>query len=218
MNILKLIYNNWPAFSGGIKVTFQLASISWITGFFLGGFLGALSFKYRKSLGFLLSFLYFLLFSIPFLVILYWANYPFQSIIHENFDPYNTSLFLLCLINVVGVAYSFKNELISLPTEYLFAGRVCGMNTKEIIWRIQLPLIMRRIISPVLNLSVLILHMTLFTSLISVNELFRVCQRLNSSLYKPIEIYTALAVLFIVICIPINLIALYFSKKYKKLQ
>jgi ABC-type amino acid transport system permease subunit len=58
--------------------------------------------------------------------------------------------------------------------------------------------------------------MTLFASLISVQELFRVAQQINSQIYKPIEIYTALAVFFIAICLPLNLLAYWFKKKYTR--
>ena len=37
----------------------------------------------------------------------------------------------------------------------------------------------------------------LFASLISVNETFRVAQRINSQEYHPVAIYTAMAILFL---------------------
>jgi ABC-type amino acid transport system permease subunit len=49
-----------------------------------------------------------------------------------------------------------------------------------------------------------------------VQELFRVTQQINSLIYKPIEIYTALAVFFIAICLPLNLLAYWLKKKYTR--
>jgi len=60
------------------------------------------------------------------------------------------------------------------------------------------------------------LHATLFTSMISVEELFRVAQRINAQIYKPIEIYTALGVFFLAICLPVNFFALWFKQKYTR--
>ena len=60
------------------------------------------------------------------------------------------------------------------------------------------------------------LHATLFASLISVEELFRVSQRINSTIYRPIEIYTALALFFLVVCLPINLFAVYLKRYYTR--
>jgi ABC-type amino acid transport system permease subunit len=60
------------------------------------------------------------------------------------------------------------------------------------------------------------LHATLFASLISVEEIFRVAQRINSTIYRPIEIYTALALFFLMVCLPINLLASYLKRRYTR--
>jgi ABC-type amino acid transport system permease subunit len=58
------------------------------------------------------------------------------------------------------------------------------------------------------------LQLTLFASLISVEEIFRVAQRINATIYQPVEIYTALAIFFLIICLPLNGLAIYLKKKY----
>lgn len=58
------------------------------------------------------------------------------------------------------------------------------------------------------------LHTTLFASLISVEEIFRVAQRINAKIYKPVEIYTALGVFFLLVCLPLNGFALGLKKRY----
>jgi ABC-type amino acid transport system permease subunit len=67
-----------------------------------------------------------------------------------------------------------------------------------------------------LAVQVAMLQMTLFASLISVEELFRVAQRINSTIHKPIEIYTALAMFFIIICVPAYILAFYLRQKYTR--
>jgi ABC-type amino acid transport system permease subunit len=60
------------------------------------------------------------------------------------------------------------------------------------------------------------LQATLFASLISVDEIFRVAQQVNSLIYKPVEIYSMLALLFIAICVPLHLLANYLRQKYTR--
>jgi ABC-type amino acid transport system permease subunit len=60
------------------------------------------------------------------------------------------------------------------------------------------------------------LHNSIFASLINVDEIFRQIQRINAMVYKPIELYTALAMFFIVITVPLTLVAYYLKKKYAK--
>lgn len=103
-----------------------------------------------------------------------------------------------------------------LPAQYITAGRVSGMNTYEIVRYVQLPILFRQLLPTLMILQVGILHMSLFASLISVEEIFRVAQRINSIIYRPIEIYTALALFFLGVCLPINLLAAWLKKSFTR--
>jgi ABC-type amino acid transport system permease subunit len=60
------------------------------------------------------------------------------------------------------------------------------------------------------------LQATIFASLISVGEIFRVAQRINSEVYRPVEIYTALALFFLAVCLPLHGLAQYLKKRYTR--
>jgi ABC-type amino acid transport system permease subunit len=60
------------------------------------------------------------------------------------------------------------------------------------------------------------LHTTLFASLISVEEIFRVAQRINAQIYRPVEIYTALGVFFLLVCLPVTGFAFWLKRKYTR--
>ena len=102
------------------------------------------------------------------------------------------------------------------PKQYLTAAKVCGLSPQKTVRYIQFPIIFRQILPGLMLLQVTMLHTTLFASLISVEEIFRVAQRINSSIYKPVEIYTALGVFFLLICLPINGLALFLRAKFTR--
>ena len=60
------------------------------------------------------------------------------------------------------------------------------------------------------------LHTTLFASLISVEEIFRVAQRINAQIYRPVEIYTALGVFFLAVSLPVNGFAFWLKHKFTR--
>jgi len=93
------------------------------------------------------------------------------------------------------------------------AGKVCGLSSGEIILKIQLPMLFRQVLPQLLSIQINMLHLTLFGSLISVEEIFRAAQRINAMVYKPVEIYTAVAILFIAICLPVNILAAWCKEK-----
>ena len=61
---------------------------------------------------------------------------------------------------------------------------------------IQLPLLLRAALPRWVDQQVIVLQTSVFASLISVTEVFRVAQRVNAKEYRPIASYTAMAVLF----------------------
>ena len=48
------------------------------------------------------------------------------------------------------------------------------------------------------------------------DEIFRVAQRINAVVYRPIEVYTALAVFFLMICLPLNGVAMYLEARFTR--
>lgn len=216
MNVFNIIYEYKDAFISGLLVTFKLAIISWVCGLFFGFIIGMLGAKLKKGIGLPLKITSFFLSGIPILVLLFWLNYPLQAILNITINPFITACVALSIINIFSVAEIIKNALNEFPEQYILAGRVNGISSKRIFYFIKFPIIIRQVLPSLLFLQVTILQSTLFASLISVNEIFRVAQQINSILYKPIEIYSALAIFFLLICLPLNGFALWIKTKYTR--
>lgn len=199
----------------GLLVSLCLVAIVWISGLTLGVFFGWHGHQ-KLSTGYFLKVLWFLISSSPILVILLWLHFPLQEILGVVIKPFITAAAGLSLINIIFVAAIVKDTLNELPSQYFIAGKVSGLSEKEIFTQIKFPLMIRAAIPQLLFLQVAMLQATIFASLISVEEIFRVAQRINSMIYKPIEIYTTLALFFIAICLPLNLIAYWLKNKYTR--
>jgi len=148
--------------------------------------------------------------------VLFWLHYPAQAVFNVVIDPFYTASLTLALVNIFAVGEMVRQAIIDFPAQYIVAGRVCGLPTRDIVMRIQLPILFRQLLPGLMMLQVGMLHATLFASLISVEEIFRVSQRINSTIYRPVEIYTALALFFLAVCLPINLLAAYLKKRYTR--
>lgn len=216
MSVWNIIYTYKEGIFSGILVTLALSVTVWLAGLIFGVLFGALAHRQKTSTGTFLKLFSFVLASTPVLVLLFWLHYPLQAMLGVVIIPFITAAFALSLINIVGVAEIIRDVLDDFPQQYIVAGKVCGLSDREIFSKIEFPIIFRQIIPQFLTLQVSVLQMTLFASLISVQELFRVAQQINSIVYKPIEIYSALAVFFILICLPLNLLAYWFKNKYTR--
>jgi len=130
-------------------------------------------------------------------------------------DPINT-LKPNHLQFIFAVGEMVRQAVADFPRQYIIAGQVCGLDIRESVLKIQLPILFRQLLPGLMILQVGMLHATLFASLISVEEIFRVSQRINSTIYRPVEIYTALAFFFLLVCLPINLLAAYLKRRYTR--
>lgn len=213
--IFNIIDKHKEGFLKGLGVTFEICLFVWVSGLLLGALLGYFSSKFRllnktvKAIAFVLS-------GVPVLVFLFWLHYPAQAFLHISIDPFYTAVLMLSLLNIIAVSEVVSNGIINLPEQYIEVAKVCGMNSKDIFSKIQLPLIARHVLPALLTAQVTVLHLSLFASLISVEELFRVSQRVISIEYKPVEVYTALGIFFLLVSLPVNGFAIYLKRKYSR--
>ncbi len=146
----------------------------------------------------------------------YWFIISMQQKFQIDIPPFEIAVFAFSFVNVFVVADLVKNAIKDFPNQYLLAAKVSGLSEKTILTKIQIPLIFKQLLGPVLLVQISMLHNSIFASLINVDEIFRQIQRINAIVYKPIELYTALAVFFIIITVPLTLIAYYLREKYAK--
>ena len=213
--VVDILIKYHEGFLQGLAVTFQLFIIIAVSGIFIGGAVGWAGAR-NKEIKILLKIISFFLAGIPVLVFLMWMHYPLQAILRVVVDPFYTAALTLSVINIFAVADLVCKTMEDFPEQYLIAAKVNGLTARQTIFKIELPLIFRQAFPGLIMLQVVMLHMTIFASLISVEEIFRVAQRINASIYKPVEIYTALGVFFLAVSLPVNGLALWLKRKYTR--
>lgn len=215
MTVLSILITYHDGFLQGLAVTLQLCLIIWAVGIVGGTALGVAAANDRL-LGRTVQYISFALAAVPTLVFLFWLHYPAQAVFEVVIDPLFTAAFTLSIVNLFGIAEMVRQAVRDFPEQYLTAGKVCGLSRATLVRRIQLPLLFRQLLPGYLTQQVIMLHATLFASLISVEEIFRVAQRINATIYKPVEIYTALGCFFLLVCLPINGLAAFLKHKYTR--
>ena len=216
MSVIDILVRYHPAFLGGLFVTLKLCAVVWFTGIVGGTLLGALGKRWPRVIGIPSRAASFFLSGIPVLVLLFWFHYPLQAMIGINIDPFITAVTAFSLINLFAVADIIRGVLNDFPAQYTMAARVCGLSTRTTFLRIELPIVFRQVLPTLLMLQVTMLQISIFASLISVAEIFRVAQQINAMLYKPIEIYSALAVFFLLVCLPLNGCAIWLRSRFTR--
>ncbi len=212
---MEILFKYFDAFLAGALTTLKIAGFAWGAGITLGCALGFIALQFDIFRKFL-SYFGFLLNSIPILVLLFWVHYPMQSSLNVVIDPLLTSIVLFTFINTLMVAQTISQNAEELPDEFVQCAIFAGLSPRKVFIKVQLPMVFRVSLPSIVMSQVTILHMTLFASLISVNELFRTAQRINSIEYQPVEIYTIIALFYIVISIPLLSLSKYMKSRLKK--
>jgi len=216
MSVFDILITYHMAFLQGLRVTLELCLVIWTSGIALGVALGVTGAHFPTSWGRFTRAMSFAFSAIPTLVVLFWLHYPAQAVFNVVIDPFYTASLTLSLVNIFGVGEMVRQAVNDFPAQYIIAGRVCGLGRRDIVRYIELPILFRQLIPGLMTQQVMMLHATLFASLISVEEIFRVSQRINSTIYRPVEIYTALALFFLAVCLPINIGAAYLKKRFTR--
>ena len=213
MNIFEIITAYHSAFLSGILTTLKLSAVIWSAGVTVGALLGVMAHRRPKVLGIPTKTASFIMGSVPILVFLFWLHFPLAEL-GLRLPPFWSASIALSIVNILAVADTVRHALDEFPQEYLVVARISGLTRNQSLRYIQFPLIIRHILPALITTQVTMLQATLFASLISVDEIFRTAQSINARIYRPIEIYTALGILFLLVCGPIQGLALFLKHRF----
>ena len=216
MGIFEILFNYREAFASGLWVTLQLCLSVWVIGITGGTIVGVLSARYKIAIGYPAKGVSGFVSGVPILVLLYWLYYPAQQQLQIDVPAFLIAVCAFSFINIFMVADLVRSAINDLPTQYVKAAQVSGLSSRTTLTKIQIPLISKHVLGPLLTVQISMLHNSIFASLINVDEIFRQIQRVNAMVYKPIELYTALALFFICITVPLNVLAAYLKQTYAR--
>lgn len=206
-SVVNVVWEFRYAYLTGLLVTLKLCTVAWLGGLFGGGLIALTAEWWPRLVGWPAVFLSRMTEAIPILVLLFWLHYPTQAALGVVINPFYTTAFLLAALNTLAVFGILRHAIAAVPPEMIEVATVCGVQRVQIFWRIQFPIAFRAALGSLTSSQVQILQLSIFGGLISVEELFRVSQRINAQIYRPVEVYTGLALFFLAVCLPLNLLA-----------
>lgn len=140
----------------------------------------------------------------PLLVQLLWFYYAFPLLVGGSID--NRVAALLTLSLYVGAFYAeiFRGGIVSIDRGQREAAAAIGMSPSQSMVRIVLPQALKRMLPSFINQSVIQFKNTSLVSVISVADLAYMAAAVNGQTYRPLESYTVMALLYIVMLLPLT--------------
>jgi len=140
----------------------------------------------------------------PILALLFWFHYPFQGLLGVVWPPEIVAIALFAVYVSIQTSDVFAQELARAKATLQEAALVLGIKQPTFLWRIVAPSALEASLPRLLVLAIATVHMTMFASLIGVEELFRAAQRVNAQSLRPVQVYGAMALFYAAICLPLH--------------
>jgi polar amino acid transport system permease protein len=143
----------------------------------------------------------------PLLVQLVWVYYALPVLIGVEMTAATACFITLSLYAGSFYAEIFRGGIEAVDVGQWEAGRAIGMRKAKIFRRIVLPQAIQVMIPSFINQTILQLKNTSLVSVVAVGDLLYQGSVITAASYRPLEIYTTIAVLYFAVLFPLTLVA-----------
>ena len=143
----------------------------------------------------------------PLLVQLVWVYYALPILIGVDMSAGTACFLTLSLYAGAFYAEIFRGGIEAIDRGQWEAGRAIGMRSGRIFRRIVLPQAVQMMIPSFINQTILQLKNTSLVSVVAVGDLLYQGSVITAASFRPLEVYTAIAVLYFAVLFPLTLVA-----------
>lgn len=197
-----------------IMVTVSYALITTLAGLALGVVLGLALVSRIKILTWPIIAYIHVFRCTPLLVQIVWFFYALPMITGYALPDWFAAGLGLTLYMSAFAAEIFRGGVISIERGQWEACTVLGLSYTKKMVHIILPQATRRMIPPIVSQSILQLKNTSLLSVVAVPDLMYAAGSLTMDSYRPLEVYTAAALIYLVLLTPVTLFANRFETKH----
>jgi len=111
------------------------------------------------------------------------------------------------------VSETLRAGLDSIPKGYTEAGIALGIPKRKIVRNILIPQVFSEMLPALITQYITLFKLSSLASVIAVNEILHTANNIISETYRPLEVFTVVALIYIVIVIPISKLSRQFEIK-----
>ncbi|MDR6873961.1 polar amino acid transport system permease protein [Bosea sp. BE125] len=149
----------------------------------------------------------------PVLVQLVWFYYALPILSGIEISPVTASILALSLYGGSFYAEIIRGGIVSIDPGQPEAAAALGMTPFQSMRRIILPQALKRMIPPLMNQSIIQFKNTSLVSVLAVPDLLYQGQIAAHDSYRPLEVYSAVAIAYFVLLFPLTIIVRQGEKK-----
>ncbi len=220
MNILGIINAAMPQLLYGAKLTvlYSIATIFFAT--IVGLVFALFKLSITASLRRIGEGYVHLFRGLPLLVEIFYVYFALPMVLplHKWFDPYFTPVAGILALTLNEGAYIteiIRAGVLSVPKGQTEAALSISMSKYQTMRYIILPQAFKRMIPPLMNQFIQTIKDTSLLSVISINELTRQGQIIISTTFESLQIWTAVAIIYLAVILSLTTLSSHFERKYE---
>jgi len=193
-----IVWDNRDMFWWGLVTALQVSAVALVFSMVFGLVL-ALG-RMGKRPGSILAAIYINVFrGIPALVSVIWVYFGWSLLVGFNFSPFQAGVIALTLLYSAFFAEIFRSALTALSPGQSEAGLALGMSSAKVFFFVKLPQATKIAIPNIGNMFIGMVKDTSVFTVIGLVEIVRVTQNLNSTYFQPFVLFTAAAIIYVVL-------------------
>ena len=143
----------------------------------------------------------------PLLVQIVWFYYALPVVLGIDIPAHVAATLVLSLYTGAFYAEIIRGGVNSIERGQWDAARAIGMRRRQVMRHVILPHAVNRMIPPFMNQSIIQLKNTSLVSTIAVADLLYQGTIITAATYRPLEVYTMVAVIYFLVLFPLTLAA-----------
>ncbi len=149
----------------------------------------------------------------PLLVQIIWFYYALPVILNVQIPAVVAATAVLSLYTAAFYAEIFRAGIVSIEVGQWDAAKALGLSRWQVMRRIVLPQAVRRMVPPFMNQSITQLKNTSLVSTIAVPDLLYQGSLITADTYRPLEVYTVVALIYFALLFPATLLAQWYERR-----
>jgi polar amino acid transport system permease protein len=208
-----VIPGNFAFLMSGLELTLIISAITLVLSMIGGLVIAAMDLSKYRAVRFLGLGIGEIVRNTPILVQLLWVYYVLPIVFKFQIEALPAAIIGLTIYSSAFIAEAYRAGIQAVPSGHREAAQVLGLTPLQSFRRIVVPQAIRLTLPPLAANFVQLIKYSSLASVISVSEITRRGMELSATAFRPLEIFTFIAVIYFAICWPLAMAIRYWERR-----
>ena len=204
---------NFGFLMSGLQLTLLISAITLVLSMAGGLVIAGLDLSRYRALRFLGLGIGEIIRNTPILVQLLWVYYVLPIVFNFQIEALPAAIIGLSVYSSAFISEAYRAGIQAVPKGHREAAQVLGLTPSQSFVRIVLPQAIRLTLPPLAANFVQLIKYSSLASVISVSEITRRGMELSATAFRPLEIFTFIAVIYFAICWPLAMAIRFWERR-----